>query len=137
MRYASGEQISKHPPRWISSGSEVIVGRWPLNRYGGLKTSMVLLCQPHDITSPVGKSTACEWYFRSLGCSSISDHTLVTGSNIQLGSPAGAPPDRKTVPSGNNTGLGLTREVGSTWPVAIGSGNVGPHVGDKVERLMI
>src|SRR6267378_4153222 len=98
---------------------------------------MLLLCQPLDITSPVGSSSACEWYFRSRGASSICDHPFVTGLNTQQGSPADAPPDTNTVPSGNNTGLTLTRDVGCVCPGAIGRLVAGSHSGVSVERLII
>src|SRR6266480_5581828 len=98
---------------------------------------MLLLCQPLDITSPVGSSSACEWYFRSRGASSICDQPLVTGLNTQQGFPTDAPPDTKTVPSGNNTGLTFTRDVGCVCPGAIGRLMAGCQTGDRLERLMI
>src|SRR5262245_64846741 len=73
---------------------------------------MLAFCQPLDITSPVGNSSACEWYCRVRGASALCDHPPVVGLYDQHGSPAVAPPDRKTVPSGSRTGLGFTRDVG-------------------------
>src|SRR5712692_386463 len=98
---------------------------------------ILLFCQPLDISSPVGSSSACEWYFRSRGASSICDHAFVNGLNNQQGSPAGAPPETKTVPSGNKTGLTLTREVGCVCPGAIGRLIAGCQTGERLERLMI
>src|SRR6476661_7426508 len=59
------------------------VGRGPLKRYGGLKTSAVFAYVPFvppDHTRPSGSSSAVEWYMRTPSWLAMTDHVPVAGS---------------------------------------------------------
>src|SRR5262245_10260568 len=98
---------------------------------------MLAFCQPLDITSPVGNSSACEWYCRVRGASALCDHPPVVGLYDQHGSPADEPPDRTTLPSGSSTVLAVPWDVVCVSPGATVKLMAGCHSRDSLDRLII
>src|SRR6478672_8074019 len=89
-----------------------MVGRAPLNKYGGENTSRsVMPSPPSVITRPSGRSMAAEWYSRGADALASMVQVSVAGfhnSAAKTGVPAllcpgpYVPPVTSTVPSGNS-----------------------------------
>src|SRR5688500_15340656 len=98
----------------MTAGAAAIVGRAPLNRYGGEKVSAdaksvapAVRPPPAISTRPSGSSSAVDWYPRGSRVGAAARHVSLAGSQISEGSgPAGVawpgcgePPTARTEPS--------------------------------------
>src|SRR5688500_5340004 len=102
----------------MTAGAAAIVGRAPLNRYGGEKVSAdaksvapAVRPPPAISTRPSGSSSAVDWYPRGSRAGAAGRHVSVAGSQISDGrGPAGdacpswlEPPTASTDPSARTT----------------------------------